>query len=48
MGQDSEGRKNRGSEWNQKDNSQHSREELCDLNMYVSSASCAPGDCQGL
>lgn len=33
VGRDSEGSKNRGGEWNHKDNSQHSRAELCDLNM---------------
>lgn len=34
VGQASEGSKNRGGEWNQKDNSQHSRAELCDLKVH--------------
>lgn len=33
VGRDSEGSENRGGEWNQKDSSQHSRAELCDLNV---------------
>lgn len=33
VARDSEGSENTGGEWNQKDNRQHSRAELCDLNM---------------